>query len=280
MVANNMKAMTRKEFLEIYNKNLPEYGYGFECIEFDREVFNADQFHFDVFDKCVFKDTTFKDSIFSEANFAKCSFINVNFINCILGETFFKSCEFKNVEFRKCDFGDAYFCLCDMRWTRIINSLVHSVDIRYCMNTTHMFTDSKIEKLCFMHSDLILFPECCPKEGEFVAWKKALLCRPDKNAEDILVKLRIPADARRTTYSVKCRASKAEVIGFEDLEGRPYELNEGEKVYSFNLTDNIKYAIGETVYPDSFDENIETCSNGIHFFYDKKEALEYERYDY
>ena len=32
--------------------------------------------------------------------------------------------------------------------------------------------------------------------------------------------------------------------------------------------------MGETVYPDSFDENrFEECSNGIHFFMNKQDAI-------
>lgn len=36
------------------------------------------------------------------------------------------------------------------------------------------------------------------------------------------------------------------------------------------------YKVGEVVYPDSFDENRWCeCSNGIHFFVDKKDAIKY-----
>ena len=36
------------------------------------------------------------------------------------------------------------------------------------------------------------------------------------------------------------------------------------------------YTVGEMVYPDTFDENRwNECSNGIHFFINKQEAIDY-----
>ena len=45
--------------------------------------------------------------------------------------------------------------------------------------------------------------------------------------------------------------------------------------YNYNYKKTI-YKVGEMVYPDSFDENRwNECSHGIHFFVDKKDAIEY-----
>jgi len=102
----------------------------------------------------------------------------------------------------------------------------------------------------------------CPEEGSFIGWKKA-----SKN----IVKLLIPSNAKRSSAtSRKCRASKAEVIAIYDKNG-----NEIQECFS-SYTNNVIYKVGETVYPDKYDENRwNECSNGIHFFITRQEAENY-----
>ena len=94
-----------------------------------------------------------------------------------------------------------------------------------------------------------------PETGSFEAWKQC--------ANKVIVKLLIPEDAKRSHATErKCRASKAvvlEVIGAE--EG--ISLHDSEFIYRK----------GETVIPDSFDDNRwNTCGNGIHFYITRLEA--------
>ena len=98
----------------------------------------------------------------------------------------------------------------------------------------------------------------CPEEGAFIGWKKC------KN--DVIVKLLIPADAKRSSATTrKCRASKAivlEVVGAK------------EAVSTYD--DKFVYQVGKEVVPDGFDDNRwNECSNGIHFFLSKAEAENY-----
>ena len=97
--------------------------------------------------------------------------------------------------------------------------------------------------------------------GEIVGWKMA---------HGALVKLSIPADARRSNATGrKCRCDKAVVLGITK-DGK-----EAESAIS-NHDESFVYRVGDTVVPDSFDENRwEECSNGIHFFITKEEAIEY-----
>jgi antitoxin component YwqK of YwqJK toxin-antitoxin module len=54
-----------------------------------------------------------------------------------------------------------------------------------------------------------------------------------------------------------------------------YHLTNCEKVMS-NRCHKIEYKINETVYPDKFDDNLETvCSSGIHYFLNLKPAFYY-----
>ena len=107
-------------------------------------------------------------------------------------------------------------------------------------------------------------PLSCPSEGAFVAWKKV--------EGKYLVKLQIPEDARRSSATTrKCRCDKAMVIEITSLDGNKHY----DEVTNNNYSETI-YKVGEMVYPDSFDENRwNECSNGIHFFVNKEDAIKY-----
>ena len=107
-------------------------------------------------------------------------------------------------------------------------------------------------------------PLACPSEGSFTAWKKV--------SGNYLVKLVIPEDARRSSATTnKCRCDKALVLDIEDLATGEHP----NKVANYNYRKCV-YKVGEMVYPDSFDEDRwNECSNGIHFFMDKMDAISY-----
>ena len=107
-------------------------------------------------------------------------------------------------------------------------------------------------------------PLSCPSEGAFTAWKKV--------EWKYLVKLQIPEDARRLSATTrKCRCDKALVLDITSLDGNEHY----DEVLNYNYTTTV-YKVGEKVYPDSFDENRwNECSNGIHFFINKEEAINY-----
>ena len=107
-------------------------------------------------------------------------------------------------------------------------------------------------------------PMACPDEGEFTGWKK---CKSDR-----IVKLKIPENARRSSASQrKCRCDKAEVIEITSIDGK-------EK-YTEAVSDrdaDFIYKVGEMVSVDDFCENRwEECTAGIHFFMNRKEAVDY-----
>ena len=91
--------------------------------------------------------------------------------------------------------------------------------------------------------------------GELIVWKK---CR-----NEIIVKLRIPSEAKRSNaHTRKCRAEFAEVL----------ETSNGLSAVS--LHDNyFIYTVGETVRCLTWEENrhIE-CGGGIHFYLTEDEA--------
>ena len=107
-------------------------------------------------------------------------------------------------------------------------------------------------------------PLACPSEGAFIGWKKV--------EKKYLVKIQIPEDAKRLSATTRqCRCDKAMVLDITSLDGEIHF----DEVVNHNYNETI-YKVGEVVYPDSFDENRwRECSNGIHFFVDKKDAIEY-----
>ena len=82
----------------------------------------------------------------------------------------------------------------------------------------------------------------------------------------MLVKLRIPADARRSNaFGRKCRAEFADVL--EVI---------GAEVGISSHDGKTEYRVGQRVTPDSFDDNwMDECSHGVHFFITRLEAEEY-----
>ena len=96
-------------------------------------------------------------------------------------------------------------------------------------------------------------PMACPKTGSFHAWKK---CK-----DKVLVKLRIPEDAKRSSAAtMKCRADKVEVLEVLDAD---VGVSERGQIYE----------IGEIVVADSWDGNRwNECSHGIHFFVNRSDA--------
>ena len=103
----------------------------------------------------------------------------------------------------------------------------------------------------------------CPEKGSFIAYKKANGC---------IIKLLILEDSKRSSATtVKCRCDKAKVLEIKDIETG----EKVEEVYS-DYDPKFIYKVGEIVSVDNFDNNRwRECASGIHFFMNKKNALNY-----
>ena len=113
------------------------------------------------------------------------------------------------------------------------------------------------------HVTAMFFPQC--PDGEFVGYKKA---------EGRIVKLLIPADAKRSSATtLKCRCSKAKVLEIQELDGSPSEVKEVQSNYDKGFI----YRLGETVCVEDFDEDRwNECSRGFHFFISRQAAVSYQ----
>ena len=104
----------------------------------------------------------------------------------------------------------------------------------------------------------------CPTDGSFIGWKKA---------SGYIVKLQIPEDARRSSAGgEKCRCDKAYVAEIQNTDGTKAYI---EAIHS-NYDNNFVYTVGATVeVPDFDDDRWNECAPGIHFFIDRRAAVEY-----
>jgi hypothetical protein len=108
------------------------------------------------------------------------------------------------------------------------------------------------------NAELIIAQTRILPEGDLIGWKKC--------AGGVIVKLRIPTDAKRShAFGRKCRAEFADVL---EVFGAEIGISKHDS--------KTEYRAGERVTPDAFDEDWqEECSSGVHFFITKAEAEAY-----
>lgn len=152
-----------------------------------------------------------------------------------------------------------------------------------------LFENSEVEFEQHGYSNL---HSIVPKEGSFIGYKKVR----DIDREDVIVKLLIPEDAKRSSGSTrKCRASKVKVLDMYYMDDKNKKCKEaynafyricedcGNDCMKCELTETqifklgTMYKIGEIIEANGFDENRwNVCTQGIHFFLTEEEAINYE----
>ena len=107
-------------------------------------------------------------------------------------------------------------------------------------------------------------PMTCPDTGSFIGFKKA---------RGFIVKLEITVDAKRCSATGrKCRCNKALVLEIQNIDGSVSDL----KSVSSSYDRNFVYEVGKVVEEPNFNEDRwNECSEGIHFFINRQEAVEY-----
>lgn len=192
---------------------------------------------------CVFTNTIFKDVHFRDVTFICCLFNEVRFADC----TFDEDCQFFG-----CDFYDCSFPRLE---TQKSLELFLNSRFRRCINIPYV-------------------PMTCPDEGGFIGYKKVRIIQGDDEISG-LAELYIPKEAARSSaIGRKCRCQFARVISITGATPSTKD-KEFEEATSY-FDPRFRYRVGSMVYPDSWDENRwDECSNGIHFFMNKQEALDY-----
>lgn len=161
---------------------------------------------------------------------------------------------------------------CNLSNTKLINAGLWSTDLKN-INLTDAnlngvdLTTVYLKNVNFTNAKGI--NDQCPKEGSFIGWKKCI----GDNKIPYIVKLEIPVDAKRSSSTTnRCRCSKAKVLEIQNLDGTIADI---EEVYSV-FYNKITYKVEEIVQSDWFDKRFWVeCSNGIHFFMNRVDAVKY-----
>lgn len=131
------------------------------------------------------------------------------------------------------------------------------------------------------------------REGTIFGWKKAFFLNYLGEQVGVIVKLKIPAEARAVhaladthydtyNYREKCRASEAKVIGFYNYDycdqDKPLVRLTNDDLIAYSFFDkSFSYSLGETIKPKrAFSNRMLACASGIHFFLKKKQAVDYK----
>ena len=158
-----------------------------------------------------------------------------------------RDADLRDADLRDADLRGANLCDADLRGANLRDADLRGADLRGAN-----LCDAKG---CYLS---------CPTEGSFIGWKKA---------SGHIVKLRIPEDARRSSATGhKCRCDKAYVMEIQNMDG----TKATEDTVRADHDKNFVYTVGATVEVPDFDDNRwNECAPGIHFFIDRREAVEY-----
>ena len=153
---------------------------------------------------------------------------------------------------------DADLCDADLRGANLYGADLRGTDLRGANLRGANLRGANLRdaKGCYLS---------CPTEGSFIGWKKA---------SGHIVKLRIPEDARRSSATGhKCRCDKAYVMEIQNMDG----TKATEDTVRSDHDKNFVYTVGATVEVPDFDDNRwSECAPGIHFFIDRRAAVEYQ----
>ena len=189
------------------------------------------------------------------------STFTVMYNNCIFKETDFSRRHnvlnvFTYCRFEGCIFTESYLCLFDS--CTFINCEFNGTFEASLFN-------------CDFDAHVPYMPMTCPAEGDIIGWK---VCRGQNNRTPYLVKLRIPNGIKRTSGfgSRKCRCERALVLDILHIDGTSAK----ETVVVSHYDKTFIYTKGQWVHVDNYnDDRRYICANGIHFFMEQREAINY-----
>jgi len=207
----------------------------------------------DALRRTSFGDFDLSDADLSYANLSNADLSSANLSSADLRSANLSGADLSGADLSSADLRSANLSSADLCSANLSSADLRSADLR----SANLSYAKHNDFTCF------LLPQC-PSEGSFVAWKKA---------GGKVVKLLITDDAKRSSATtLKCRCSKAKVLGIENLDGTDSGLTEIKS----NHDENFIYRVGEIVEVDNFDEDrFNECSTGIHFFIAREMAVKY-----
>ena len=155
-----------------------------------------------------------------------------------------------NADLRGADLHNADLRGANLRYADFSGANLHNADLRGA--------DLRCAK------NIPFVPMACPDTGAFIGYKKA---------SGYILKIEILQDARRSSSnSRKCRCDKAKVLEIQNLYGDISNVKEVKSDYDKSFI----YRLGEIVEEPNFcEDRWNECAEGIHFFINRQEAVEY-----
>lgn len=242
--------------------------------------FNSCKFHF-----CTFKNVKFDRSQLVYVEFDNCTFINCKFCDCLLSKTQIINCQFDDIYFSESIFisvsifnlslingSSSHIQFCMLKYTTIdINSADHA-KLKLRDSVCYKFSVLQNSEKYILCKTTTNYYSHCPETGSYIAYKKAYVQSKVYADIDVIVKLQILANAKRSSAGGnKCRASAAKVLSISSINKKTYY----KKAFSMFDPDFI-YEVGKIVKVSNFNENRwDECAEGIHHFLTRKEAEVY-----
>ena len=172
-----------------------------------------------------------------------------------------------NADLSNAYLSNAYLSNANLSNADLSNAYLSNANLSNADLSNAYLSNADLSNAYLRYAENVYIPINCPEKGSFIGFKKALT-----DEEEVIVELLITEDSKRSSAtSRKCRCSKAKVLSITSLD----ETEQYYEAYSSYDNDFI-YEVGKTVEPDSFNEDrFDECSNGIHFFITRQEAVDY-----
>lgn len=181
-----------------------------------------------------------------------------------LQEANIESANLRGANLYHADLKWANLCNADLKWADLREAGFYNADLRLADLTYSDLCNADLQHTKINEFTKIFVPMACPDTGSFIAWK---------TAGGYIIQLEIPANARRSSATGrKCRCDKAKGISIQDKFGKVAELKKARSNYSPDFI----YRVGETAFALDFDDcRWNECTDGIHFFITREEAVNY-----
>lgn len=233
-----MKRISKSEFLDILNNRKKG----------ERLIFR--EYEFEPMDLSGM-DLSNIDFVLSSLQHVKLR--NVNLENSSLENSLFDGADLHGANLRNAILSKGTFRFCDMGECNICGADLFAAVLESA-NKEGIISDENTK----------WFRLYCPEEGAFLGYKKCV--------NDRLVQLLIPADAKRTSSTMRCcRCDKAKVLTIKSFD---YKQQFSE---AWSLVDeDFVYKVGEWVEAKNFNpDRWYDSTGGIHFWLTREEAKAY-----
>lgn len=208
----------------------------------EKEIWDMDLSGMDL-SNMDFTLSSFQNTVLDHADFSGSNVENALFDGCSMQGADFQGARMVTASFRYCDMRE-----CNIEGADLFGAVLEFANLEGIIS----------------NEDTKWFRLHCPEEGAFLGYKKCV--------NDRMVQLLIPADAKRTSATLRsCRCSKAKVLTIKSFD---FTQNFDE---AWSLVDeNFVYKKGEWVEVKDFNENRwQDSTTGIHFWMTRAEAEAY-----